>query len=1234
MKTINILGIGLIVLGVFALAFLFAASLFMGNRDVSSMVSHEIADVIGGRVEIMSTEWRWFPLPHLRTRGVNIANSIFDAALPQMDIYPRWEVMPFGRFEPRRLYLKDPHIRIKSISGAANAPIPLPAGRIIMKGGILTLEAGSHPGLPESVTLSGLDADIVTGIHEIDIKRFVFVSNFVRGAGIKGRLDPMDGSFAFKLDVKGFTPNKSAFLSRYLLSYLRPASSVKTEADFTIELKGKGLDAFNARLRGDMPFYMMKADGVEIDASSRAFDVSLERRQDGFSLMVNRLEMTRPAFSMTGYLKRKAGSGQEESTWDMDFKAKDVDLSGVRKIVLALLDRYSVTRDVCDIVRGGMASAASYAFHGKTSDFKRLDAMEITADVIKASIHVPRADLYLDEASGPIKIVKGAISGEGLSARMGKSYGTNGGLFFQISGRDDSFRLDLDLDADVSALPPLLIRLVGNQAVKKEFSLVSGVSGRAKGHLNIEGKLLHDPDVRVNVSEMNGSFKYGRLPWPVTIEKGRLSVAPKEISWTDVAGKLGPHRIHAVNGGVNWEKDIFLKIGLFDADVDSQALYTELLNYPVIKDDILSALSGVKGMLAIKNAVFSGPILTPQRWRYQLHLGARKLDIESPDLPAPLNLIRFELDLNEQQAKIAALDGMISDQPISLTANLGHSLFKNWHGSVEMTGIARDGILTWVKARGWIPPEFFPKAPCAIKGLKIDVEPGLVAVKGLISPGAIAGKASPAIAMDIIYTKTRMTVKKLDINDPGGPGEGYGGRAGEECLISLDIDRRPEGAIYLDWQGKLSKSTLDAILEKNTLLSGAISGVFRLDYTPGLSQPWAFDGVMDVSNLSIPWKGPTPLEVQGLRLGSYGPGVNIDSLVLRFGDEVITGAGRLTGVQKGLDINGVLKSEAVSWDNIGKVIEEFLRDRRSSNLTVTGRIGLEIGRFKYTGMRSACKEDWCKKHIYTFRAVKGDVVFLKDNAFEMSIDSADLCGLNTTAKWIKRKGVKGAGGEGTFHVRTPLRGDAAFQEVLPCLDYASDIIEGPFDLDMRLEGTPERWRKGHVKLTSRDGRIRRFTLLAKVFSILNVTDIFSGGLPDLFMQGFVYSDLDMEGDVKDGYLILKKMVINGTGLNIFATGSIDLNSLDSDLTFLIAPFKTIDTIITKVPILGRVLGGKRGSVITIAVGVKGPIGDPDVTFLPAGTVGRGVLGLVTDTLKIPYYLVEPAFVTSPQKKGR
>lgn len=1227
MKTIKkVLGIGLIALVVFGLTLLSALYLFIGNKDISSMVSHEISDLIGGRVEIMSIEMKWFPLPHFRAMGTKITSGGFDAAFPQIDIYPRWEVMPFGHFETRRLYLKDPHIHIKSIERAGNAPVLPPLGRIIVKDGTVAFDAGSFSGLTEPMTLRGLDADISTGIHKIDIKRFVFVSDFVRSVGIKGRL-LLDGPFALRLDVKGFEPHKSAFLARRLLSYLGPARSLRIDTDFTIELQGTGLDAYDARLKGDIPVYAIETDGAEINASSKAFDISFKRRQDGFSLILDRFEAAGPAFSMSGYLKKKAGNSGEEPTWDVEFKAKDVDLSGIRRIVLALLGRYQAVRDVCDIVRGGTAGRVSYAFHGKTSDLERLDAMEITADIIKAPIHIPKTDLYLDEASGPIKIVKGAISGEGLSARMGKSYASNGGLFFQISGADDSFRLDLDLDADVSALPPMLNSLVDNEGFKKELSLISGAKGRAKGHINIDGK-LHDPYVHVSVSEMNGSLRYGRLPWPITIEKGRLSVAPKEVSWTDVAGDLGPHKIHAASGVINWEKDVFLKIGMFDADVDSHELYAELLRYSDIKDRILSTLSDIRGRLAIKNAVFSGPVYMPHRWKYQFHIGAQRLDIKSPDLPAQLNLIRFGLDLNEQRARITALDGMISGQPVSLTADLRHNLLTNWHGSVEMTGIAGDGVLTWIKAKKWIPSGLFPKAPCAFQRLKVDIEPDMLAVKGLIRPGVDAGKFSSSIDMDITYTKTRIAVKRLDIKGVDGiSGRGPGSRTGEGCLISLDIDRRPGGAISISWQGKLSKSTLDAILEKNTLLSGTIAGTFRLGYTPGLSQPWSFEGVMDVSNLNIPWEGG-PIEVQSLGLGSYGSGVNIDPIVLRFGGEEISGAGRLTGGRNGFDVKGILKSEAVSWDSLGKIIEDFLKNRGPSSLAVTGRIGFEIGKFKYTKVSPGCKGDKCRK-LYTFRTVKGEAVFLKDNAIEVSIDSANLCGLNTVGKWIKHEG-KGLG-EGIFHVYTPLKGGAVFQETLPCLGYAGDIIEGPFDLDIRFEGLPDRWRKGHIDLTSRDGRIRRLTLLAKIFSILNVTDIFSGGLPDLFTQGFAYSKLEMSGDVEDGDLILKKMIVNGTGLNIFATGSIDINRFDSDLTFLIAPFKTIDTIITKVPVLGRVLGGKRGSLITLAVGVKGPIGDPDVTFLPAGAVGRGVLGLLTDTLKIPYYVIEPALVTSPQK---
>ncbi|UKL13520.1 AsmA-like C-terminal domain-containing protein [Dissulfurimicrobium hydrothermale] len=1218
MDTKKIAWISLIALLIIVAILYLAPPFFMHGRDIPTLASRELANALGGRVEIGSLKLRWFPLPHIQAQRVRIESAALDLTLPQSEIYPRWELIPLGRFEFRRIYLIDPDIRIKS-AGRGGEGLFLPPGMVIVKNGHLIVSPKAISWLTRPLALSGLNADLSVKSNEADVSHLEFQADFIKRAACQGKFDLRSGPFAFKLDMKGFSPHLVP-LHLERLGDMRP---VNAAADITLEVEGKGFGDFNARIKGDAPIYRMVVNGEDLDLSSKAFDVSFERRGDGLSVSVDRFEMASPAFSMTGYLKKRYDVGQSESVWDMAFKASNVDLVGVRKAVLALLGRYNVAKDVCDIVRGGKLSRASYAFHGKTSDLRRLDAMEITADVVKVPVHVPKVDLDLDEVSGPIKIVKGALSGEGLSARMGENYGSNGIFFLQISGEDDSFRLGLDLDADLSALPPVLNKLVDNEAFKKELSLVNGVKGRAKGHLDIKGK-LHDLDVHVDVSEMNGSLRYNRLPWPITIERGGLSVGPKEVSWKGVAGAVGPHRIHAASGSVDWGKDVSLNISSLTADIDSQALYNGLSGYSVIKDAFSGVLAGIKGTIAVRSAFFSGPLLKPDRWRYKFNISSSRLGVESPLLPGPLHLTRLGLDLDERKVTISALDGTIFGQPVALTGDLAHDFLKDWRGSVEITGVANDKILAWIRAKDWIPSELFPKAPCVLKGLKVGFEPGRLTLKGRLMPGVVPGRPSTAVVMDMIYTRTEILLKRLLI-------KGTDGSSSEGCIISLDLDKGPDGIFSMDWQGRLSKSTLDAVLEKNTLLSGVISGSFRLGYSPRLSQPWTFVGVMDVSNFNVPISGGGILEIQGLKFRSLGTGVELDPLAIRINDEIITGTCKVVGTQRGLDINGVLKSKTVSWANIDRIIKELLKDTGPSRLAITGRIGFGIGRLQYTEAGAEGNRMPHKKggHIYNFRSVKGEAMLLKDKAIEVSVESANLCGLNASGRW---EGRMGAGLRSVFRVLTP-PGGAAFQDVLPCLGYDSDIIEGPFEMNLSLEGTPERWSGGHVDLMSRDGRIRRLTLLAKVFSILNVTDIFSGALPDLFKQGFVYSNLNMDGDVKDGVLVLKKTVINGQGLNLFASGSVDLAKFDSDITFLIAPFKTLDRIIAKVPILGRVLGGKRGAVITIAVGVKGPLKDPDVTLLPARAVGRGVLDLLTNTLKIPYYLVEPALVV-PSQKGR
>jgi len=91
-------------------------------------------------------------------------------------------------------------------------------------------------------------------------------------------------------------------------------------------------------------------------------------------------------------------------------------------------------------------------------------------------------------------------------------------------------------------------------------------------------------------------------------------------------------------------------------------------------------------------------------------------------------------------------------------------------------------------------------------------------------------------------------------------------------------------------------------------------------------------------------------------------------------------------------------------------------------------------------------------------------------------------------------------------------------------------------------------------------------------------------------------------------------------MKMVAEGTIDMSRGTIDVTLLAAPMKTVDKVVSRIPILGGVVGG---SLLTIPVKVKGPLQDPSVTPLDPSEVGNGLLRVMTRIVKLPVRLLDP-----------
>jgi hypothetical protein len=119
------------------------------------------------------------------------------------------------------------------------------------------------------------------------------------------------------------------------------------------------------------------------------------------------------------------------------------------------------------------------------------------------------------------------------------------------------------------------------------------------------------------------------------------------------------------------------------------------------------------------------------------------------------------------------------------------------------------------------------------------------------------------------------------------------------------------------------------------------------------------------------------------------------------------------------------------------------------------------------------------------------------------------------------------------------------------------------------------------------------------------------------------------GEFQSGRILMKECVIDGASMGIGCEGDIDLINQEMDLTVLVAPLKTVDRIVSNLPIINNILGS---TLISIPFRATGKIGNPTVIPLSPTAVGSGVLGIMERTLKLPITLIQPILTQS--KDGR
>ncbi|MFQ5561879.1 MAG: AsmA-like C-terminal domain-containing protein, partial [Nitrospinota bacterium] len=182
-------------------------------------------------------------------------------------------------------------------------------------------------------------------------------------------------------------------------------------------------------------------------------------------------------------------------------------------------------------------------------------------------------------------------------------------------------------------------------------------------------------------------------------------------------------------------------------------------------------------------------------------------------------------------------------------------------------------------------------------------------------------------------------------------------------------------------------------------------------------------------------------------------------------------------------------------------------------------------------------------------------------------------------------------------------------------------LEGTGKARVALTGSGENSKRfketlnGEISLQVQNGRLHKFLILSKIFSLLNLKVL------NMSSKGMSYDSITANVVINNGIVRTNSFLLDSNSFRMTGVGEIDLGKSKIDMVLGVQPFQTLDKVISNIPVIGKVLTGKKKSLIVSYYSVKGDLKNPVIKAKPVESVGKGVLGILKRVITLPKDLI-------------
>ncbi len=1005
---------------------------------------------------------------------------------------------------------------------------------------------------------------------------------------IDGWFDPRASRSKGRIIVDHF---RSQELGAYLPSTMpKPVDESPIDLDLSFASEGPGV--LSAAFQASSPSLTLQAGHGKSLISKLLLEGTLQMAAGKLEMNISGLHAENPQLSLTGQFLLRP----EIPETSYHFEGRNIDAASVREAALTLAGENQDVQDVFEIIRGGKVPQVIFEARGASvADLQKAENLFVNGSLQEGEVFIPEVKLRVNDVFGNVVISHGILEGKNLQGRTDGSTGRKGSLTVALTDDNGPFHLDIEIDADLSQLPPVLTRVVTDEAFLRELARVRKLSGRAKGRL-ILGETLNAVETRVEVDECSLKGRYQPFPFPLEIKAGALLYEGSTLAVRSLQGRVGKSELFDVSGSLNWGQGLDLELASSTkARVSLDEFFPWLMTLPGAGNNRWNVQS-LGGTLWIDSLAFSGLLSRPGDWRFMANCRIEELAAGSSLLPDALHVKTGVIVANPQSLEVANCNLTCLDASLDASGQVTGYMTEPQAADFTFRGEIGAQASEWLSNLFHLPRDLRVRPPLSTSQTHV--------IWARKAPTRLSSvfrvNEGPEVTMDAILGAQELSINSLTIADQES-----------KATLSLSIQ---EGAFGIGFKGNLRSGTMDRLFIKNQLFGGSLTGDLTVQVIPNRLPNSTATGKLTVKDL---WYSPEqgkPLTLQDASLEASGSSLELKTATFRVLDTLIELKGKAGVVEDQVRLDLDLFADGIDWSQLQEIYSleklgggspERTADRGVilREMPVRGNLRVHAGSFTYDA--------------YTWKPLQANLTFAQDG-INLEVKEARLCTIPTPASMIPSA-------QGPVLMINLDARNLDLDPTLSCLWDKKGVLTGSFDLQGEITAKVQQENmsetlKGSLNFVARDGRVYRSTVLAKIFDLLNFTEVYRGRLPDLAHEGCAYDSIRATATLKNGKLLLNDVIFDGRCAKMVGTGEVDLASQKVKFTVLVSPLKTVDTVVRNIPLVGSLLGG---SLVSIPVKVTGDLNDPTVVPLSPSAVGSGLLGTMKRVFRLPFTLTQP-----------